>query len=61
MASTKPASSDFGAAMSGLVLGGSVLFLLMLAIVWLTNRKFEGHAPAGAPPAATAPAAPTAH
>jgi hypothetical protein len=43
-----------------LVLGGSVLFLLMLTIVWLTNRHFEGKkaaekaavtAPAAAPPA----------
>jgi hypothetical protein len=65
MAATKPASSDFGAAMSGLVLGGSVLFLVMLAIVWLTNRHFEGLKASGAhgaPPAAqTAPAAPAAH
>jgi hypothetical protein len=38
----KPKSRDFGAALTGLVLGGSVLFLLMLTIVWLTNRHFEG-------------------
>jgi hypothetical protein len=62
MAVAKQKSSDFGAAMAGLVLGGSVLFLLILAIVWLTNAKFAGHeapvahsAPAAAP--ATAPAA----
>ena len=70
MAATKPARSDFGAAMSGLVLGGSVLFLVMLAIVWLTNRHFEGLKASGAhgapaashapPPGnATSPTAPT--
>lgn len=43
--------SDLGAALAGLVLGGSVLFLLMLTIVWLTNRHFagkEGHSKAAA-------------
>ena len=60
MATTKPASSDFGAAISGLVLGGSVLFLIMLAIVWLTNSHFEDLKASGAhgaasPAAATAP------
>jgi hypothetical protein len=53
-------STDLGAALSGLVLGGATLFLLMLTIVWLTNRHFEGKkaaekaeatAPAVAPPA----------
>ncbi len=56
----RPKSRDLGAALTGLVLGGSVLFLLMLTIVWLTNRHFEGRkaaekaavtAPAAAPPA----------
>ena len=54
---------DFGAALSGLVLGGSVLFLLILTIVWLTNRHFEGkeaaEKAAAPPPAAAAP--PAAH
>ncbi len=54
MAAANQKSTDFGAAMAGLVLGGSVLFLLMLAIVWLTNAKFAGHE---APVAHTAPAA----
>lgn len=55
MASSKPASTDFGAAMAGLVLGGSVLFLMMLAIVWLTNSHFENLRASGAhgAPAAT--------
>lgn len=57
-------STDLGAALTGLILGGSVIFLLLLTIVWLTNRHFEGKkeyeaqaAPAAA--AATAPAAGT--
>ena len=35
-------STDLGAGLRGLLLGGSVLFLLLLTIVWLTNRHFEG-------------------
>ena len=57
MAASKPASTDFGAAMAGLVLGGSVLFLVMLAIVWLTNSHFEdlkASGAHGAPPGAQA-------
>ena len=71
MAASRPASTDFGAALAGLVLGGSVLFLIMLSIVWLTNSHFEeleasgahGGAPAAhtTAPAATPPAAPTGH
>jgi hypothetical protein len=52
-------STDLGAALRGLLLGGSVLFLLMLTIVWLTNRHFEGkkeHEAKAAPAAATATA-----
>jgi hypothetical protein len=63
MASTKPASTDFGAALSGLILGGSVLFLMVLAIVWLTNSHFEdlkASGAHGAPPSAPAAAAPSA-
>jgi uncharacterized iron-regulated membrane protein len=51
--------TDLGAALTGLVLGASVLFLLLLTIVWLTNRHFEGREkaePSATPPAATAPA-----
>ena len=44
------------AALTGLVLGGSVLFLLVLTIVWLTNRHFEGKE-ASEKSAVTAPAA----
>ena len=35
MAAPRPKGKDFGAALAGLVLGGSVLFLVMLTIVWL--------------------------
>ena len=51
--------TDLGAALTGLVLGASVLFLLLLTIVWLTNRHFEGREkaePAATPPAVTTPA-----
>jgi uncharacterized iron-regulated membrane protein len=51
-------STDLGAALTGLLLGGSVLFLVLLTIVWLTNSHFEkkeaseaAHAPAAAAPA----------
>ena len=40
MAAPRPRSTDFGAAISGLVLGGSVMFLIILTIVWLTNSHF---------------------
>jgi cytoskeletal protein RodZ len=40
MASARPQSRDLGAALSGLVLGGSVIFLIVLMIVWLTNSHF---------------------
>jgi hypothetical protein len=59
-------STDLGAALRGLILAGAVIFLLMLTIVWLTNRHFEGkkeaeggHAPAPASaPGAGTPAIP---
>ena len=41
MAEPRPKSRDLGAALTGLVLGGSTLFLLVLTIVWLTNRHFD--------------------
>lgn len=61
MAASKPASTDFGAAMAGLVLGGSVLFLVVLAIVWLTNSHFEDLKASGThdAPAATSTNQPT--
>ncbi len=38
----RPKSRDFGAALAGLVLGGSVMFLIVLTIVWLTNSHYSG-------------------
>ena len=58
-------STDLGAALRGLIMASAVIFLLMLTIVWLTNRHFEGkkaaggHGPPAAAPAATAPAGTT--
>ena len=46
-------STDLGAAFRGLILGGSVLFLVLLTIVYLTNRHFEGKAEAEKTPAAS--------
>jgi hypothetical protein len=53
----RPQSRDLGAALSGLVLGGSVIFLVMLTIVWLTNSHFaaEKAEKANHPPAAEVP------
>jgi hypothetical protein len=58
MAAPRPKSRDFGAALAGLVLGGSVMFLVILTIVWLTNSHFaekKGHE-AKEPPQAVLPA-----
>ena len=58
MSASKPKSRDFGAALAGLVLGGSVLFLLVITIVWLTNSKFAAEKAEHAKPAASATTAP---
>jgi len=52
-------STDLSAALTGLILGGSVLFLLLLTIVWLTNRHFEGKKERETQAAPAAPAAAT--
>ncbi|MEO7367138.1 MAG: hypothetical protein ABIZ36_04225 [Gemmatimonadaceae bacterium] len=56
MSAPRPKSRDLGAALTGLVLGGSTLFLLVLTIVWLTNRHFDAKKAAekGESPAAAA-------
>ena len=61
MAAPRPKSRDFGAAMAGLVLGGSVMFLIILTIVWLTNSHFAEKKAneAKEQPQAVAPASPT--
>ena len=58
MAAPRPKSPDLGAALSGLGLGGAVLFLVILTIVWLTNAHFAGKKEheAKEPPQATLPA-----
>ena len=58
MAAPRPRSKDFGAALAGLVLGGSVMFLIILTIVWLTNSHFasEKAKEAKTPPQAVLPA-----
>ena len=63
MAAPRPKSRDLGAALTGLVMGGSVLFLLVLTIVWLTNRHFDGKkaSEASHAPAAAAVAPPATH
>jgi hypothetical protein len=47
-------SSDLGAALTGFVVGGTVLFAVMFAIVILTNNHYADmeSAPAGQAPAA---------
>ncbi|MDO8501487.1 MAG: hypothetical protein Q7S20_06565 [Gemmatimonadaceae bacterium] len=60
MAAPRPKSPDLGAAFAGLVLGGSVMFLIILTIVWLTNSHFAAEKAVEkqqhATPVATAPA-----
>ena len=58
MADPRPKSRDFGAALAGLVLGGSTLFLLVITIVWLTNSKYAGEKAEHAAPAAATSATP---
>ncbi|MEO8193466.1 MAG: hypothetical protein ABI681_06415 [Gemmatimonadales bacterium] len=65
MADPKPRSRDLGAGLAGLVLGGSVMFLIILTIVWLTNTHFankkaeeKAHATPAAPAAQVATPAP---
>ena len=40
--------TDLSAALTGLILGAVTLFLLMTAIVMMTNAHYRGEAPAGA-------------
>lgn len=58
MSAPRPKSRDFGAALAGLVLGGSVLFLVVITIVWLTNAKFEAEKAEHAKPAGSVTTAP---
>lgn len=50
MATTQKKKTDLGAALTGLILGAVTLFLLMTAIVMVTNAHFRGKEAAGAHP-----------
>jgi hypothetical protein len=45
--------ADARAAFMGWIFGAIALLAIMYTIVQLTNRKFEGHSAAAAPPATT--------
>lgn len=52
-------SSDLGAALTGLIVGAVVLFMIVFTIVKLTNASFASeHEAAAASPAATTTGAP---
>ena len=61
-----PHDGDKSAAFSGLILGSIAIFVLMFAVVRLTNAHYDkakaqgGHGAAGATAPAAAPAAPAA-
>ncbi len=50
MATTIKKKTDLGAALTGLVLGAVTLFLLMTAIVTVTNAHFRNKETSGAHP-----------
>jgi hypothetical protein len=50
MATTIKKKTDLGAALTGLVLGAVTLFLLVTAIVMVTNAHFRNREPAAAHP-----------
>jgi hypothetical protein len=50
MATTAKKKTDLGAALTGLILGAVTLFLLMTAIVMMTNAHFRNKEAAGAHP-----------
>jgi hypothetical protein len=58
-----PHEGDKSAGFSGLILGGIAIFVIVFAIVRLTNAKYAGEEAGAheATPAASAPAAPAAH
>lgn len=41
-----PRRSDFGAALTGLVVGGCIVYVIVFGIVKLTNQKFAHSKPA---------------
>jgi hypothetical protein len=54
-----PQPGDKSAAFTGLILGSIALFVLMFAVVRITNARFAGHGGAHAAPAAAQGAAAT--
>ncbi|HWL40345.1 MAG TPA: hypothetical protein VNO75_08910 [Gemmatimonadaceae bacterium] len=50
MAATAKKKTDLGAALTGLILGAVTIFLLITAIVMLTNAHFRNREPAAAHP-----------
>jgi len=53
MANTR---TDFGAAITGLIVGGCVLFVLLFGVVELTNHKYAGEEAAAAEASPSTPA-----
>jgi hypothetical protein len=45
---TAPKEGDLRAGLTGLIVGGLLLFAVMTAIVHFTNAKYAGEAPAAA-------------
>ena len=58
---TTHGGSDMRAAFTGLIVGALALLAVVVTIVMLTNRKFEGHGEAPAAGAHGAPAPATPH
>ena len=48
-----PQPGDKSAAFTGLILGAITIFVIVFAIVRMTNAKYAGHEEAGEPAAAT--------
>jgi hypothetical protein len=56
-----PQPGDKSAGFTGLILGSIAIFVLVFAIVRITNAKYSGEHTAETPAAAGAPAATTTH
>ena len=50
-----PQPGDKSAAFTGLILGAITIFVIVFAIVRMTNAKYAGHGEGGETPAATSP------
>lgn len=56
MSSNSSSGKDTGAAFMGLIGGAIFIFVILYAVVLLTNRKYAGHETAAATATVTAPA-----